>query len=416
MVKFVIRKDVYEELIEKGFGKKDMSKLTKKQITDKNGHTRNVWVRMGEEPKEERKGKQEVEEVKAKRSSSTDVTSNYSVGQEVSFEYGGNTLKGTITARGQAGVTIRDEKNNQYKVEYNKINSVKDTKNVDILLDKSFVQQGWRDGSDGLQPKSFDTIEGLYKGVEAVQQEFSNLSDSVKAQFKELNPLLLKRTSLKGVDRVKEKLREDQKEVEKKKKIGIKEEDVYDEKTDTYHCRTIRDCDGHTFCMKSLEDVSKLMQFYNKQDYVVRMKNNFAKPSPVGYSDINMNIKLSNGAIVEMQLNTTANMVAKERYGHSLYEVFRSIKGNPKYKELENLMSDAQKSLYGLANRYSKDGNYPEVPGGNIFDKNYKHEPYAKTIENYVKKSLPLFEKAKKDGVLNKKTIEHFEHLVEYIK
>lgn len=130
MVKFVIRKDVYEELIQKGFGgKKDLSKLTKKQITDKNGHTRNVWVRMGEEPKEERKGKQEVEEAKAKRSSSTDVTSNYSVGQEVSFEYGGNTLKGTITARGQAGVTIRDEKNNQYKVEYNKINSV--TKNTD---------------------------------------------------------------------------------------------------------------------------------------------------------------------------------------------------------------------------------------------------------------------------------------------
>lgn len=130
MVKFVIRKDVYEELIQKGFGgKKDLSKLTKKQITDKNGHTRNVWVRMGEEPKEERKGKQEVQKVKAKNSGSTDVTSNYSVGQEVSFEYGGNTLKGTITARGQAGVTIRDEKNNQYKVEYNKINSV--TKNTD---------------------------------------------------------------------------------------------------------------------------------------------------------------------------------------------------------------------------------------------------------------------------------------------
>ena len=62
---------------------------------------------------------------------------------------------------------------------------------------------------------------------------------------------------------------------------------------------------------------------------VARIKNNFAKPtSPesVGYSDINANIKLSNGAIVELQVNTTANMVAKERYGHALYEVWRSIR------------------------------------------------------------------------------------------
>ena len=50
MDKFLIRKDVYDELIEKGYGKKDLSKLTKKKITDKNGHTRTVYVRNGEQP------------------------------------------------------------------------------------------------------------------------------------------------------------------------------------------------------------------------------------------------------------------------------------------------------------------------------------------------------------------------------
>ncbi|MBO7517844.1 MAG: hypothetical protein J6T31_01895, partial [Methanobrevibacter sp.] len=49
MDKFLIRKDVYGELIEKGYGKKDLSKLTKKKITDKNGHTRTVYVRNGEQ-------------------------------------------------------------------------------------------------------------------------------------------------------------------------------------------------------------------------------------------------------------------------------------------------------------------------------------------------------------------------------
>lgn len=50
MDKMFIRKDVYEDLIEKGYGKKDLSKLTKKQITDKNGHKRTVYVRNGELP------------------------------------------------------------------------------------------------------------------------------------------------------------------------------------------------------------------------------------------------------------------------------------------------------------------------------------------------------------------------------
>lgn len=45
MDKLFIRKDVYEELLEKGFGKKDYSKLTKKVITDKNGHKRTVFVK-----------------------------------------------------------------------------------------------------------------------------------------------------------------------------------------------------------------------------------------------------------------------------------------------------------------------------------------------------------------------------------
>ena len=50
MDKLLIRKDVYEDMIEKGDGKRDLSKLTKKQITDKNGHKRTVYVRNGEQP------------------------------------------------------------------------------------------------------------------------------------------------------------------------------------------------------------------------------------------------------------------------------------------------------------------------------------------------------------------------------
>jgi len=47
MNKLYVRKDVYEDMIEKGYGKRDYSKLSKKVITDKNGHTRTVWVKNG---------------------------------------------------------------------------------------------------------------------------------------------------------------------------------------------------------------------------------------------------------------------------------------------------------------------------------------------------------------------------------
>lgn len=57
MDNFLIRKDVYDELIEKGYGKKDYSKLTKKVITDKNGHRRTVFVRNGDQPAEAKQSK-----------------------------------------------------------------------------------------------------------------------------------------------------------------------------------------------------------------------------------------------------------------------------------------------------------------------------------------------------------------------
>lgn len=66
MDKLFVRKDVYEEMLEKGFGKRDLSKLTKKQITDKNGHRRSVYVKNGEQPETQKqpKGKELLAERK----------------------------------------------------------------------------------------------------------------------------------------------------------------------------------------------------------------------------------------------------------------------------------------------------------------------------------------------------------------
>lgn len=413
-MKLCIRNDVLEE-IQKGLG----HKYTKREW--KNGHWE-YWY--GNTKSHSASGKDESAKPKGGKTESGSVSA-VARGDVVQFISNGKTLEGTVSDKGKMGVTIDgkgEAQGIQYKVAYSDVKkvekSVNSADNVRFLMDKNSVKASWR-GTDGMQPESCDTVDGLLKTVESVRKEFNDISEGVKKEFASLNPILLKRKTLKSVDRIKEKLREDEKAYKKGcEKTGVEyKPQGYDESTDTYHCRTIRDCDGHTFCMKSIDDVEKMLQYFDKQPYVARVKNNFAKPSDVGYSDINMNIKLSNGVIVEMQLNTTANMVAKERYGHALYEVYRAIQSNPKYKQLADTMANAQKKLYGMSNEYSAKGNYPDdVPNGNIYADDYKHEPYANAIRDYVNSAMPMFKEAAANEAFNTDTIKHFQHLAEYIK
>ena len=43
MDRYLVRKDVFNEILEKGYGKRDLSKLQKDIITDKNGHRKTVY-------------------------------------------------------------------------------------------------------------------------------------------------------------------------------------------------------------------------------------------------------------------------------------------------------------------------------------------------------------------------------------
>ena len=408
------------DAMQKAFGKRDLAKLRKEIITDKNGHRRTVWVK-----------NDQAQSVKPQKKTAQDVQNMHSYahtrGDHVIFMKDGQPLTGKIVDLGRDGVTVLGTgkaKGQSFKVLHSDIKQVTKMINTNDairgLMNQNSIKSGWR-GTDGMQPEACDTIEGLYDTINAVRGEFSDITDGICQKFAALNPIVMKRQSLKSEKRIKEKLREDQKDNEEKGKKEV----LYDKSTDTYHCRTIRDCDGHTICLNSIEDVANVLTHLDGMKEVARIKNNFAKPtSPesVGYSDINANIKLSNGAIVELQVNTTANMVAKERYGHALYEVWRSIRGNTKYQQLADVIVTAQKNVYGLSNRYSENGTFPtnDIPKGqdgalNIFDKDYKHEPFAATIRGQMKHAIPLYRQAKADGVLNSDTIEHFEHLVEYI-
>lgn len=179
MIKFVIRKDVYDYLVEKGYGKKDYGKLQKVQRPDKNGVMRTIYVNPSEEiENEEQMSKQEVE-VKEKTnklkvpdetsSFATDVnrmvklkkenykefaiqleklhskytiskwkdlynkiqekeyakntkSKDFTVGQEINFSsQGRDGLNGEVTAIGELGVTVKDANGKIYKVNYDEI-------------------------------------------------------------------------------------------------------------------------------------------------------------------------------------------------------------------------------------------------------------------------------------------------------
>lgn len=75
-----------EESLEKALGRKNFAKLMKKQITDKNGHIRNVYVKVGEDFVQHQRNKKE--EVAQER--------KFSKSQMVAFVDNGKTKTGTI--------------------------------------------------------------------------------------------------------------------------------------------------------------------------------------------------------------------------------------------------------------------------------------------------------------------------------
>lgn len=411
MKRLVVRKSFFDAYCaEKGI--KDTSKLVRKQITNKNGKRTTVWVRP-EEMGEDNKNYLNVQNFNAGENG----VGTRTVGDTILYiGQDGKQHNGFVVAVGKDGVTVTDERGNRnvhvphgnVKRVLSKVNEKDEIRN---LYDARRLAPTFRDGTDGLQPERCDTLDGMWKAAKEAMSDFSKYSESVREKFKDINPILLKRQTLKGQERAKEKLMADEMDA---RKYAQKFNEIVDDtnsENPVYHCRTLRDVDGHTFCCKNIEDVSRMLDhFIGDKKNIIRIKNNFANPSSVGYSDINMNIRLPNGTIAEIQLNTTANMVAKENYGHALYEVWRSVNANPKYKSLADSMGEAQKKLYGMSNELSKSGKFPpEIT--NPFGATYK--PYGEAIRMDVRKALPGIQLAYNAGDIDQKTYDHFQSLLQ---
>lgn len=168
MDRFLIRKDIYDE-IEKAM--RDRSHLMKKQITDKNGHRRTVWVRPGENPVED-KGKKQEETTEKKT-----AKPKYKTGDSVSLE-------------GQKGLFwIR------------KIDSDGSYHVVDKTGTKGFhVSENHLSGKESVSPKNMEMTNDLQKITDAIN-DLSEKAHNEKDEKKknELNKQI-RDIQLKGVN------------------------------------------------------------------------------------------------------------------------------------------------------------------------------------------------------------------------
>lgn len=194
MDKLLVRKDVYEELLEKGFGKRDLSKLTKKKVTDKNGHTRTVYVRNGEQPAEvkqpkaqegltpEKKARYEemLEKVKAGSDKNALFVRGEMLNKKDAIDYLEKKLGRKNDVIAEQKMKMEDEKKNAAMKDH-------ETKSSEQMLDEkakaNFKKDAMKMSDKGLEQK----IKNLRTPGSLDSRVYSNPEEIAKVFEEELN-------------------------------------------------------------------------------------------------------------------------------------------------------------------------------------------------------------------------------------
>lgn len=119
----------------------------------------------------------------------------------------------------------------------------------------------------------------------------------------------------------------------------------------------VRDAIGSTIYYDTTDEMLKAWDQIKEDPNIFSWKSRIDEPIPSGYVDININYRLPNGHIAELQLNTSEMMKAKKRM-HKLYKAETDIydleekTGEPltdAEADLADLLTEYQKERYGIA-------------------------------------------------------------------
>lgn len=319
------------------------SRLVKKEIMvqgPRGAYRAMRWVKPGEAQAAEKPAKPE-EPVKPQRQAAPqDGGKRPRRGSVVGFKVGGSTMMGKVLDDShEEGVVVQADNGTKYNVRWQDLVTTHERPKakqaarenpkamVDWLLDGERTDNLKTIDKNQLVQPSGD-LDELYRLAEEARGGFKAFME--KAQEATGAKRLMSRPVLKSRERVLEKMHDDK----------------------APDASKIYDFDGHTLIYDDLAGVARGLKYFMDQGATVRIKNNYAKPSPLGYRDININIKLPNGMLSEIQLNTEAFMEAKEGIGHYFYEVFRETLDAtppPPVDPVANSTNEAQKKVYNYA-------------------------------------------------------------------
>jgi hypothetical protein len=79
---------------------------------------------------------------------------------------------------------------------------------------------------------------------------------------------------------------------------------------------------------RSLDDVYRGLDQLRARFEIVRVKDRFETPTPEGYRDILVNLRTSNGHVVEVQLHMQQVLEVKGGVGHHIYDEIRTMRAN----------------------------------------------------------------------------------------
>ena len=169
--------------------------------------------------------------------------------------------------------------------------------------------------------KHVTNLESLYARNAEVQTEFSDLLRSWQA---EVGGELKMRKKLKSEERIREKVEADY--------------------NGEYH--SVLDVLAGSLVFDSAEQMTEAFDKLKDKAEVVRIKNKWTHPDSTGYRDVNLNIRLSNGTLAELQLHHRGIMEAKDGLGHLLYEFIRKNKGNTAMDAYTKQAEEISRAVY----------------------------------------------------------------------
>lgn len=351
--------------------------LTLRDVTDRRGHQTKRWVRtMKDQPQPRRPAAADPRDAGQPRPA-------IEHGEEIAFRHGEVRGRGTVVASGRDGVTVRDAQGQTHQVRHDAIEAPEPKDGQDAgeraeggaapagKPDQAAPAAGGQDAEaiarslttedDARLPKEapqpVNTQEELYERAKPALDELATWLDKDKGVSTAMGHRLMNKSPddvtpeewasdegmlfiapLKGAARATEK-------------VMAEYGGNWNQLRDVVRC---------SIAVPTMADVAQVMEKLRASGMTLAQqpKNRFAKPIPVGYRDLLMNVRLPSGLIAEVQVHAKP-MIAAKNEGHHWYEVTRGIEAkclldggrDPTEDEAKKIAEAEakQKAIYGRA-------------------------------------------------------------------